>query len=271
VLFTRLKKINFREKLNAFLIHIGISLIIFFALSWLIYFHWYPVPFFRTDGGWQGLRLIAFVDLVLGPSLTFIVFKRGKPSLKFDLTLIGLAQLAALIWGIWAVQNEKPVALVFADESFRTIPHYQFTEAGVDLKDLKKFGANNPVKIFVKIPNDQQQRLKLFEHLVKTRGHLYLQGQLYRPFTDKNKSLIKAKSINMEEFLADKPEDKVKFRSFIDNTGKKESDYLFIPYLARFNYYFLVIDKKTWEFSDVLDIRPPQFYPRTINVNRSEK
>ena len=273
----RLKSVNFHEKFTAFFIHFGISLVIFLILGWLIYFQWYPVPFFYSDGGWQGLRLIAFVDLVLGPSLTFIVFKRGKPSLKFDLTLIGLAQLAALIWGVWTVQNEKPVALVFADESFRTIPHYQFVEAGLQLKRLKQFGKTTPVKIFVETPKDPLVRLKLYEQIMKTKGHLFLYGDLYRALTDNNKAIISKKSINMTEYLAEseyianKAEDQIKFKKFMLEADKNESEYLFLPYLARFNYYFLVIDKNNWDSVKLLDIRPPQAYSREIKVNRNKQ
>ena len=83
-------------RINAFLIHLTISFIIFLVLAYLIVLHWYPLPYFHTDGGWRGIRIIAGVDLVLGPLLTLIVFKPGKPGLKFDLTLIGLAQAVAL-------------------------------------------------------------------------------------------------------------------------------------------------------------------------------
>ena len=60
---------------------------------------WYPTPYFAIDGGWQVLRILAGVDVVLGPLLTFIVFKIGKPSLKFDMSCIILMQIGALIYG----------------------------------------------------------------------------------------------------------------------------------------------------------------------------
>ncbi|MCG6936115.1 MAG: hypothetical protein LJE73_09510, partial [Proteobacteria bacterium] len=67
---------------RAFLIHLGISLVIFLILAYIILIKWYPVPFFYTDGGWQGVRIVAAVDLVLGPLLTLLVYKHGKPGLK---------------------------------------------------------------------------------------------------------------------------------------------------------------------------------------------
>jgi hypothetical protein len=72
--------------------HFLISFAIFILLSYLVLMVWYPEFFYSIDGGWEGMRIIIGVDLVLGPVLTLIVFRAGKPGLKMDLTLIGLFQ-----------------------------------------------------------------------------------------------------------------------------------------------------------------------------------
>ncbi|MEJ2399037.1 MAG: hypothetical protein P8Z67_12590, partial [Gammaproteobacteria bacterium] len=99
-------------KLKAFASHLGISFLIFLIILYFIIFKWYPFPFFSTDGGWQGIRIIIGVDLVLGPLLTLIVFKPGKPGLKFDLSVIAIMQAGALAWGIWTVHHQRPIAAV---------------------------------------------------------------------------------------------------------------------------------------------------------------
>ena len=95
---------------HAFLIHLGISLSIFGVLAYLVAKVWYPGFFFQTDGGWQGLRLLLGVDLVLGPLLTLVVFRAGKPGLRFDLTVIGILQSACLVAGVWIVHGERRTA-----------------------------------------------------------------------------------------------------------------------------------------------------------------
>jgi hypothetical protein len=52
-------------KKEAFLIHLGISLVIFAVLYYLIVYVWYPAPFFDMDYRLRWLRIIAFVDIVL--------------------------------------------------------------------------------------------------------------------------------------------------------------------------------------------------------------
>ena len=70
------------SRFSAFAIHLLISFVIFIAITYLVVFKWYPDIFFDTDGGWRGMRIIIAVDLVLGPLLTLVVFKAGKPGLK---------------------------------------------------------------------------------------------------------------------------------------------------------------------------------------------
>ena len=74
-------------RIKAFLIHLGISLVILFVLLYLLVFVWYPPPLFAADGGMQGLKIILGVDLVLGPLLTLMVYNpaKGWKRLKFDL------------------------------------------------------------------------------------------------------------------------------------------------------------------------------------------
>jgi hypothetical protein len=64
-----------------------------------MFFVWYPPPYFEVDGGWRILRILAGVDVVVGPLLTLILFKPGKPGLKFDMTCIALMQIGALVYG----------------------------------------------------------------------------------------------------------------------------------------------------------------------------
>ena len=108
------------NRFGAFLIHLGISLVIFAVLAYLVLYVWYPDFFFASDGGWQGMRIIVFVDLVLGPTLTLVVFNRNKPvrELKRDLSIIAAIQFCSLVAGVFVVFESRPIALVYVDGKF---------------------------------------------------------------------------------------------------------------------------------------------------------
>lgn len=135
---------------QAFAIHLAISIVIFLLLAAVIY-RWYPGVLFKYDGGLEGIKLIAGVDLVIGPLLTLLVYNTAKKSLKKDLTIIGVLQIACLIGGMWTVYQTRPVAVVYADGAFRSMPYLLYQDAGVDISANELMSENKwPVFVFVK-------------------------------------------------------------------------------------------------------------------------
>lgn len=101
------------SRFQAFTWHIGISLLIFIGLVGMVLFVWYPGILKEVDESWkQALIMIAGVDLVLGPLLTLVVFNPIKKSLKMDLSIIAIVQIAALVAGTYMVHQARPVALI---------------------------------------------------------------------------------------------------------------------------------------------------------------
>lgn len=82
---------------------------------------WFPGELFFIDGGWQGLKIVALIDLVLGPMLTLVLYKPGKPSLVFDMSCVAAFQILALAYGFYATYHQRTVAVVFADRNFTTL------------------------------------------------------------------------------------------------------------------------------------------------------
>ena len=62
-------KIN---RFSASAIHLALSLLVFLSFIAVLYFWWFPGNLFFMDGGWEGVKLVAMVDVVLGLSLIHI-------------------------------------------------------------------------------------------------------------------------------------------------------------------------------------------------------
>lgn len=120
----------------AFAIHLLLSLLIFSSLVTVMLVYWFPGDLFIMDGGWEGLKLVALVDIVLGPALTLVLFKPGKPGLKFDLSVIAAFQIAALAYGFYTTYNQRTVAVVFAENQFTTLSAKDNKQADIDLAKL---------------------------------------------------------------------------------------------------------------------------------------
>lgn len=147
------------SRYSACAIHLTLSLLVFSTLVFTMYFFWFPGDLFFLDGGVEGLKLVAMVDLVLGPLLTLVVFKPGKKSLKFDMTTIAVFQIVALGYGFFTTYHQQTLAVVYAEKKFNTLSRVGHIESNKDLTEreliptsVKQYGDAYPYTIYTVQP-----------------------------------------------------------------------------------------------------------------------
>ncbi|MFZ2450157.1 MAG: hypothetical protein WAW36_06545 [Methylovulum miyakonense] len=150
--------INFhqpKKRLTAASLHFGISFSIFVLIILLLANSWYPGVYFDTEGGLQGIKIVAGIDVVLGPLLTLIVFNPQKSvrELTVDIGIIASIQIIALLWGAYTLHNQRPVAVVFWNNSFLTVPAQALDEQGYALEKLGGLGDVYPPLVYVASPH----------------------------------------------------------------------------------------------------------------------
>lgn len=103
-------------------LHLLVSLGLGSAFVGLTLGVWYPGPLFELSGAIGLLSILVPVDVVLGPFLTLLVFKRGKPILMaIDMSFIVAAQVAALLYGAWTIAEVRPAYIVLFDKRFEVV------------------------------------------------------------------------------------------------------------------------------------------------------
>jgi len=122
-------------RFKAFSIHLLTSgLIALAALLW-VFTVWYPAPLHQALAVTHIFLLLIFVDMMLGPVLTLLVYKPGKRTLVFDLIVIAALQLSALGYGLWTVANGRPAWLVFNVDRFDVVQVVDIDERHLELAD----------------------------------------------------------------------------------------------------------------------------------------
>lgn len=111
--------------------HFVISLLVGLVLLALSWFMWYPAPMLMAIGGHEIFLLVVGIDVVLGPLLTLVVFKSGKKSLKFDLAVIALLQIAALVYGVSTLLEARPAYVAALGDKFQVIQATEVTDANL--------------------------------------------------------------------------------------------------------------------------------------------
>lgn len=229
-----------KSKSKAAFIHLLLSLIVFSVVLYFILFDWYPEPFFTAQGGWQGTRLMALVHLVLGPSLTFIVFNhlKQRKEIFFDLSLIVVVQIAALIWGGYQVYTQRPIALVFWANAFYTVTGGDYSNQGIDSPDFSQFSEHVPPLIYsrpVKTILEMEQSRKLTEDSVP----IYAQVSLYER-VENNLSSIFLHEVDIEEVISKNVVMKAQLEKIVHGNI---AGYKYISLQAKYQNMILIMDE----------------------------
>lgn len=165
-------------------IHFAISLVVFLGLLAVIFLLWFPGILFNVGGGWAGLRIVFAVDLILGPLLTLIVFKSGKPGLKFDLSCIAIFQVACMMGGMIIVYGERPLALVMAYDTFYSVDADELLEYERDPALLDSFPGAYPKLVYIELPESDIAADTAYMRAQFIGDPLYIQTENYRAFPD---------------------------------------------------------------------------------------
>lgn len=242
------------SRYKASFFHFLISLAIFVVLAYIILFHWYPEFFYAIDGGWEGMRIIVGVDLILGPLLTLVVFKAGKPGLKLDLTAIGTLQAVCLIAGLVIVYTERPIFFIYYEKHFYSASADSYTNNGVTTPDPEKYSDTVPAKVISILPENPIEEADFRTILFQDGIPVWAYQPTYQKLSE-HMDKVMAGGIGEEE-LKDRDADG-KLETWFEDNGGSFSDYVFIPIHSRYRDAFLGIRKSDGSFVDIIEIQPP--------------
>jgi len=202
-----------------------------------VLYQWYPDFFFDTDGGWEGMRIIVAVDLILGPLLTLIVFKSGKPGMRTDLIMIGVFQAVCLSGGVYVVHGERPIALVYVDGQFNSMTNTSYHDAQVTPPQLDTIAGDYPKRIQVSLPEDISEESGVRRDMLRSKRQMNLLTDYYAPFDATDPTFINA-AYPLKDLL-DRDQEVQQLPKFIAAHGGTAEDYNFYPLNTRYSYFFL--------------------------------
>lgn len=164
---------SIRPRLQAAGLHLLASILLAGGMALLIWQLWYPSPLLEAIGAQLPLMMMLGIDLVLGPLLTFIVFKPGKPSLKFDLGCIFILQIAALLYGSWTLYQARPVYIAALGDRFHVVQAHQIEAEDMAAAKLEHLPRTGPVWVGVRQAQDpdEHERIILSGLAGITYGH----------------------------------------------------------------------------------------------------
>jgi hypothetical protein len=236
-------------RLRAAGLHLAASVAVAAAAASLVFGIWYPYPYGVIAGGRELFLLLVAVDVVLGPMITLAVFDPRKTlrTLKRDLAVVVLLQLAALGYGLWTVAVARPVHLVFEIDRFRVVhaidvPHELLPKAPKELQTLPWTG---PTTLSMRAFRSSN------EHFDATMAALEgvslgSRPDFWQPYSSGKGDVLKAAK-PVAALKQRFPAEAAAVDAVLQRAGRAEAAAVYVPLAARKAFWTVLLDASTTE------------------------
>jgi len=233
--------------------HLAVSATIVGAVCAVIFFIWYPAPYFGVKGAWNVLRVLIGVDLILGPLLTLILFRPGKRGLALDMAMIAMIQLSALVYGSAVIFQERPYFAVFAVDRFEVLAKRDVDATELAATEFTDKPLVGPILAVATIPSDPAEFQRLLDETVfEGKPDIDRRPARWSPYAE-SKDVVLARAEPLSALLANRPgaADEV-----ARDLGRDSAEIVYVPVIGGDRALTLVIDSETALPLAVLDIDP---------------
>ncbi|AZN67958.1 TfpX/TfpZ family type IV pilin accessory protein [Acinetobacter haemolyticus] len=240
------------KRLSFFLCHLFISFLIALVVVGVVFFIWYPSPLATAVGVTHIFLILITIDVIAGPFLGWLVYKEGKKTLKMDLTVIILIQLSALVYGVYTIQQGRPVWLVFNVDQFEVVRSNEIYNKNIKQAEVRfqKTPILSPQFAAVKLSENPEQKQKdMFDEV--------LNGILLSHRPERYVELSKVRSTIQQQGRGLELLSQYNAPQLVQKTlSKHPQATAFIPLKTDVVDMTVLINKETGEVIKIVDLRP---------------
>lgn len=247
-----MSKFNMSARFKAFLIHGLISIILALLIVGLVFFIWYPAPLAKAIGVTHIFLIMLTIDVILGPLLTLLVYRQGKKTLFFDLTVIVLLQISALGYGLWTISQGRPAWLVFNVDRFDVVRINELDNRKIEQapQEYQRPSWLYPRWVAAIAPKNIEENNRVTFEAVFSGVDIAQRPNLYTSLNTQ-KLKIQNKAISLKELY------KYNEKQDVANTlHKAPQATAFVPLKANAVDMTVLINKETGEVVKIVDLRP---------------
>ena len=240
------------KRFKFFLSHLFISCLIALLVIGLVFFIWYPSPLATAVGVTHIFLMLLVIDVILGPLLGLLVYKDGKKTLKFDLSVIILVQITALGYGVFSIEQGRPAWLVYNIDRFELVRKNELVDTNIQhaQPQLQKPSWFKPQYVATEFAKDTQQRNDEMFAEVFSGISIAQRPERYVEITQaKNQIQQRAKKLD----LLDQYNDQLVIKQTL---AKYPQATAFVPLKANAIDMTVLINKEKGEVVKIVDLRP---------------
>jgi hypothetical protein len=161
--------LGMRFRLKLFSLHLLSSATVLTLVLGSLYLGWYRWPGWYLTDVTRVIVVMVCVDVVLGPTLTFIIAnqKKLRRELTRDIGIIVAIQLCALTYGSVQLWNGRPLYYAFSENVLQLVQAYDIDPSEAKLgreqnPELAPHWYSLPRWIWAPLPQNPDERKKIF-------------------------------------------------------------------------------------------------------------
>lgn len=240
------------KRLKFFLGHLTLSSLIALIVIGIVFCVWYPLPLAQAVGVTHIFLMMLAIDVIIGPILGLLVYKEGKKTLKMDLSIVITLQLCALVYGIYSIEQGRPVWVAYYVNGFELIRKNEMLEDGIQkaLPQYQHPSLFQPQYVGVEFAKDSKTRNDDMFTEVMSGISLAQKPERYVPL-DKVKKQIQQHAQNLDAL--NQFNDKALVKKTLSNYPQATA---FVPLKANAVDMTVLINKEKGEVVKIVDLRP---------------
>ena len=246
-----------RFRLKFFLLHLLSSAAVLTLILGGLYLGWYRWPGWYLTDVTRVVLVMVCVDVVLGPTLTFIIAsqKKSRRELARDIGIIVAAQLCALTYGSAQLWSGRPLYYAFSENVLQLVQAYDIDANEAELgreqnPTLAPHWYSLPRWIWAPLPQDPETSQKIVAAAVTGGDDVTSMPQYFKRWEDGVTSL-RAQLKKVDSLAYFGPSEKRKLKEKMQAAGLSDDQSNTMPLTGRGHPLLAVFDTANLKITQV--------------------
>ncbi len=247
-----------RFRFKAFGLHLLASSVALSTILGSLYLGWYRWPAWVLTDVAHVVIVMVGVDVVLGPTLTFLIARSSKPrrELVRDIAVIVVVQLCALVYGTASLWNGRPMYYTYSEGVLQLVQAYDIDPEEAVLGRQRNPGLaphwySLPRWVWAPLPEDLDVRKKIVTSAITGGDDVVSMPRYFKPWSEGLADLrARLKKVDNVAYFA--PSQKRTLKERMRAAGLATDDMNAMPLTGRGHPLLAVFDPATLKIKAIL-------------------
>lgn len=246
-------------KIKAASLHLLLTMLVGLACAILVFYVWYPWPYYEILDGMRLFLLVTVSDLILGPLITLVIYtpKKNRAILIRDYVVVIFVQVAALAYGMHIVAAARPVFLVFAVDGFDVVAANDLKNRDIVSAKLPQYSELSwlgPRAVWAEVPVDPKEKTELMFSALNGKD-IQFQPKYFKSI-EEGHDFISKKGEAIDRLLERHPHQEAVVRKTLMTIRKADDELIWFPVRGPESIWTVFLDRKTLSPLLWMDIDP---------------